>query len=229
MFPRECEGVSVDPRCFIDLKFRGDVQNLVAMAPVSVTCLTRFSQSCCPQSQGLWKRISVGFLCSSVMVMSSGWASAVEAVQASPLSDYVVAVFTLTGALGILQFFDELAKRDFLEKTLSRKLCHILSGLVFMLFWPLFSTAPLAKYLAAFALVANGFRMIGLGLGLWKNESLVKAISRGGSRRVPFIMQLQSWSQHFFSGEIHLLAYVQLQLCAQAMGLRILWAESMVS
>lgn len=173
----------MDPRCFIDLKFRGDVQNLVAMAPVSVTCLTRFSQSCCPQSQGLWKRISVGFLCSSVMVMSSGWASAVEAVQASPLSDYVVAVFTLTGALGILQFFDELAKRDFLEKTLSRKLCHILSGLVFMLFWPLFSTAPLAKYLAAFALVANGFRMIGLGLGLWKNESLVKAISRGGSRR----------------------------------------------
>lgn len=126
----------MDPRCFIDLKFRGDVQNLVAMAPVSVTCLTRFSQSCCPQSQGLWKRISVGFLCSSVMVMSSGWASAVEAVQASPLSDYVVAVFTLTGALGILQFFDELAKRDFLEKVklasaflqlfLILRLCHFL-------------------------------------------------------------------------------------------------------
>jgi len=100
-----------------------------------------------------------------------------------PVLDFVAAAITLTGALSILQFFDELAKRDLLEKKLSRKLVHILSGLVFMLFWPLFSMAPYAKYMAAFAPAANGLRMIGLGLGLLKNDALVKAMSREGGRR----------------------------------------------
>lgn len=108
---------------------------------------------------------------------------ALSAVHSVPVSDFVVASFTLCGALGILQFFDELAKRDLLEKKLSRKLCHISSGLVFMLFWPFFSSGPLAKYMAAFAPAANGLRMIGLGLGLWRNEGLVKAISREGGKR----------------------------------------------
>jgi hypothetical protein len=100
-----------------------------------------------------------------------------------PVLDFVAAAIALTGALSILQFFDELAKRDLLEKKLSRKLVHILSGLVFMLFWPLFSMAPYAKYMAAFAPAANGLRMIGLGLGLLKNDALVKAMSREGGRR----------------------------------------------
>lgn len=38
------------------------------------------------------------------------------AVQALPASDFVAAAVTLAGALGTLQFFDELAKRDLLEK-----------------------------------------------------------------------------------------------------------------
>jgi hypothetical protein len=33
-----------------------------------------------------------------------------------PVLDFVAAAITLTGALSILQFFDELAKRDLLEK-----------------------------------------------------------------------------------------------------------------
>jgi farnesol kinase len=45
------------------------------------------------------------------------------------------------------------------------------------------SSSPLAKYMAAFAPFANGVRMIGLGLGLWRNEALVKAISREGGQR----------------------------------------------
>lgn len=45
------------------------------------------------------------------------------------------------------------------------------------------SSAPLARYMAAFAPGANGLRMIGLGLGLWTNNALVKAISREGGKR----------------------------------------------
>ncbi|KAH8941238.1 hypothetical protein BDL97_14G027100 [Sphagnum fallax] len=45
------------------------------------------------------------------------------------------------------------------------------------------SMSPYAKYMAAFAVAANGLRMIGLGLGLLKNDALVKAISREGDKR----------------------------------------------
>jgi farnesol kinase len=99
------------------------------------------------------------------------------------LLDLMAAALALAGPLAVLQFFEELAKRDLLEKMLRRKLVHILAGLVFMLPWPLFSMSPYAKYMAAFAIVANGLRMIGLGLGLLKNDALVKAISREGDKR----------------------------------------------
>lgn len=125
--------------------------------------------------QGLWSQSSAA--------LNGSMTQALAVFQSVPPSDFVVASFTLCGALGILQFFDELVKRDLLEKKLSRKLCHILSGLVFMLFWPFFSSAPLARYMAAFAPGANGLRMIGLGLGLWTNKALVKAISREGGKR----------------------------------------------
>ncbi|CAM6050942.1 unnamed protein product, partial [Sphagnum compactum] len=123
-----------------------------------------------------------GLICSCVAFTPSS-RSFMAAAAEVPVLDFVAAAITLTGALSILQFFDELAKRDLLEKKLSRKLVHILSGLVFMLFWPLFSMAPYAKYMAAFAPAANGLRMIGLGLGLLKNDALVKAMSREGGRR----------------------------------------------
>jgi farnesol kinase len=134
----------------------------------------------CEAASSLWRHLhSAAFNCSTVADLSY----VISGIEAPPASDYLVATFTLAGALGILQVFDELAKRDYLNKKLSRKLCHILSGLVFMLFWPFFSSAPLAKYMAAFAPAANGLRMIGLGLGLWTNEALVKAISREGGKR----------------------------------------------
>lgn len=133
-------------------------------------------------SQERFRRFSAALLCSCAVITPGLASSPVAAVESLPASDFVAAVITLAGALGVLQFFDELAKRDLLEKKLSRKLCHILSGMVFMLLWPLFSSAPQAKWLAALAPAANGLRMIGLGLGIWKNEALVKAISRGGSQ-----------------------------------------------
>ena len=37
-----------------------------------------------------------------------------------PAMDFVAAAITLVGALGILQVFDELAKRDILEKVRAR-------------------------------------------------------------------------------------------------------------
>lgn len=52
-----------------------------------------------------------------------------------------------------------------------------------MLFWPLFSPGSEAPFLAALAPAINIIRMLLLGLGIWKNEAMVKSISRHGDHR----------------------------------------------
>ncbi|KAL6003272.1 hypothetical protein ACLOJK_023495 [Asimina triloba] len=66
---------------------------------------------------------------------------------------------------------------------LNRKLVHISAGLVFMLFWPMFSSRREAAFLAAVAPGVNIIRMLLLGLGIWKNDDMVKSISRHGDYR----------------------------------------------
>jgi farnesol kinase len=97
--------------------------------------------------------------------------------------DTVAAALTVLVALACLRFWDEMAKRDVFDQKLNRKFVHISFGFVFMLCWPLFSTGPQAPYLAALAPGVNIFRMIGLGLGILKNEAMVKSISRYGDAR----------------------------------------------
>ncbi|KAG0450258.1 hypothetical protein HPP92_026976 [Vanilla planifolia] len=99
------------------------------------------------------------------------------------LQDATASVLSSSIALGLLGFWGEMARRDVFEQKLSRKLVHISVGLVFMLCWPLFSTGHLAPYLAALAPAVNIFRMLLLGLGIWKNEALVKSMSRQGHYR----------------------------------------------
>ncbi|CAM6100418.1 unnamed protein product [Calypogeia fissa] len=99
------------------------------------------------------------------------------------LHDIFAGVATLAGALAFLQIFNELAKRDVLEKKLSRKLVHIGVGLGFMLFWPLFTPSAIAPYLAAFAPAMNGVRMLLIGYGLMDNDAIVKSMTRDGDRR----------------------------------------------
>ncbi|CAD6236088.1 unnamed protein product [Miscanthus lutarioriparius] len=93
------------------------------------------------------------------------------------------AAVTASVALALLKFFEELAKRGVFEQKLSRKLVHISVGLVFLLFWPLFSSGWYAPFLAALAPGVNIIRMLLLGLGLMKNEAMVKSMSRSGDYR----------------------------------------------
>lgn len=79
----------------------------------------------CPASQGLWRRVSAALLCSCAVV-TPGMASPVAAVESVPVSDFLAALVTLGGALGILQFFNELAKRHLLEKVAAASLHSLL-------------------------------------------------------------------------------------------------------
>uniref|UniRef100_A0A0E0JQK9 Uncharacterized protein n=1 Tax=Oryza punctata TaxID=4537 RepID=A0A0E0JQK9_ORYPU len=93
------------------------------------------------------------------------------------------AAVTAGVALALLRFFEELAKRGVFEQKLNRKLVHITIGMVFLLFWPLFSSGSYAPFLAAVAPGINIIRMLLLGLGVMKNEAMVKSMSRSGDPR----------------------------------------------
>ncbi|KAJ6828682.1 putative phytol kinase 2, chloroplastic [Iris pallida] len=55
--------------------------------------------------------------------------------------------------------------------------------MAFMLCWPLFSSGRQAAFLAALAPGVNIIRMLLMGLGIWRNEAMVKSISRSGDYR----------------------------------------------
>ncbi|XP_062207326.1 probable phytol kinase 2, chloroplastic [Phragmites australis] len=93
------------------------------------------------------------------------------------------AAVTAGVALALLRFFEELAKLGVFEQKLTRKLVHITVGMVFLLFWPLFSSGKYAPFLAALAPGVNIIRMLILGSGVAKNEAMVKSMSRSGDYR----------------------------------------------
>ncbi|XP_037409989.1 probable phytol kinase 2, chloroplastic [Triticum dicoccoides] len=66
---------------------------------------------------------------------------------------------------------------------LNRKLMHITIGMVPLLFWPLFSSGRYAPFLAALPSAINILRTLLLGLGIRKNEAVVKILSRSGDHR----------------------------------------------
>eukprot|EP00250_Pteridium_aquilinum_P034699 c7972_g1_i2 orf=109-909(+) len=99
------------------------------------------------------------------------------------LHDLAMGVVTLGGALGSLKFWEEFAMRNAFPKKVTRKLVHISIGLIFMLFWPLFSDSAAAPYIASFSAAVNGLRMIAIGLGIVQDAAVVKAMTREGDAK----------------------------------------------
>nr|CAB3486123.1 unnamed protein product [Digitaria exilis] len=68
--------------------------------------------------------------------------SAVAALAASAppavLQDGAATLFATAGAYALVRSFDMLTERRLLEKSLSRKIVHVLSGILFMASWPLY-------------------------------------------------------------------------------------------
>ncbi|KAH1230258.1 putative phytol kinase 1, chloroplastic [Glycine max] len=84
-------------------------------------------------------------------------------------------VGVLGGGYALVRAFDELTRRNILQQGLSRKLVHILSGLLF-----LDSNSPKARYFAAFVPLVNCLRLLVNGLSLASDEGLIKSVTREG-------------------------------------------------
>ncbi|KAI3908533.1 hypothetical protein MKX01_009335 [Papaver californicum] len=125
-------------------------------------------------------KVKAAALCSS----SSSSSMSLLFPQNLVLNDITATVITGGVALISLQFWGEIAKRRIIKnQILIRKCVHVNIGLVFMLMWPIFSYRPQAAYLAALVPGVNIIRMLVLGLGLMKDESMVKSMSRSGDYR----------------------------------------------
>ncbi|KAK3011846.1 hypothetical protein RJ639_011752 [Escallonia herrerae] len=67
-----------------------------------------------------------------------------------------------------------------LMQNLSRKLVHILSGLLFVGFWPIFSTSTEARYFASLVPLVNCLRLVIHGFSLATDEGLIQSVTREG-------------------------------------------------
>ncbi|KAJ8749722.1 hypothetical protein K2173_012273 [Erythroxylum novogranatense] len=115
--------------------------------------------------------------------------SALTAVSATMLhqdplvSDLYATGVTAVIALSLIRLWKETAKRGIFDQKLNRKIVHISIGLVFMLCWPLFSSGHRGAWLAALTPGVNIIRMLLVGTGLWKDDDIVKSMSRYGNHR----------------------------------------------
>jgi phytol kinase len=97
--------------------------------------------------------------------------------------DPIATVITLSFALLWLRLMDTIAHWGWIDPKLSRKIIHIGTGPFFVLCWPLFSTAPIARYFAALVPLSITLQFIAIALGWWQDPAAVQAMTRTGNPR----------------------------------------------
>ncbi|KAK2973388.1 hypothetical protein RJ640_022199 [Escallonia rubra] len=96
------------------------------------------------------------------------------------LQDAGAAAVVMAGAYALVSTFNYLTQRNLIEQSLSRKLVHILSGLLFVGFWPIFSTSTEARYFASLVPLVNCLRLVIHGFSLATDEGLIQSVTREG-------------------------------------------------
>ncbi|KAJ0984350.1 hypothetical protein J5N97_002706 [Dioscorea zingiberensis] len=96
------------------------------------------------------------------------------------LQDSGATAAVMAGGYSLVLSFESLTKRNIIEQSLSRKVVHVLSGLLFMFSWPIFSSTTEARYFACIVPLFNCFRLISYGLCLVTDEGLIKSVTREG-------------------------------------------------
>jgi phytol kinase len=98
-------------------------------------------------------------------------------------NNLLAVVVTFVLSLAWLRINDFAAHRGWVSSDLSRKIIHMGTGPLFVLCWLLFQDTPSAPYLAALVPLAITFQFLLVGIGVIRDESAVKAMSRSGDRR----------------------------------------------
>ncbi|GMI83356.1 hypothetical protein HRI_002004900 [Hibiscus trionum] len=100
---------------------------------------------------------------------------------ASIFRDTAASAAVFAGAYALVSTFDTLTQKELIQQSLSRKLVHILSGLLFAISWPIFSNTGEARYFASLVPLVNCLRLVIHGLSLADDQSLIKSVTREGN------------------------------------------------
>lgn len=123
----------------------------------------------------------------SLIAASSPLASVAATAAAFPVArDALVAVFLVIASILWIKICNGLAGVGVTSQYVSRKLVHMGSGPLFVLFWPLFSTTPSAQIAAAMVPILSLVRLYVAGTTGKEpgtGGGLVQAISRSGDKR----------------------------------------------
>jgi phytol kinase len=92
-------------------------------------------------------------------------------------------ITTLAAAILWLRINDFAAQRGWVSSQVSRKIIHMGTGPLFVLCWPLFTSSPTSRYLAALVPLAITTQFVLVGAGIIQDEAAVRAMSRTGDRR----------------------------------------------
>ncbi|KAI0488633.1 hypothetical protein KFK09_028472 [Dendrobium nobile] len=130
-----------------------------------------------PQFAGKCARIGRSRLLSTYATSDS------VASMVTILRDGGSAALVMVGGYSLVRAFDSLTMRNVIEQSLSRKIVHVLSGLLFMASWPMFSSSSEARYFAALVPLLNSLRLIIYGLSIVTDESLIKSVTREGKSK----------------------------------------------
>ena len=106
------------------------------------------------------------------------------AVAVPPLArDVSVSIFLVIASVMWIKICNGLAGAGVTSQYVSRKLVHMGSGPLFLLFWPFFSTAASAQLCAIAVPVLSLLRLWRAGKAKGAGSELVKAISRSGDKK----------------------------------------------
>lgn len=97
-------------------------------------------------------------------------------------SVWLAFILTLVIALLWLRLVDLLAHRGIISSSLSRKIIHAGTGLIFVLCWLLFPEKPIARFLAGIIPLGITAQFALVGFGVIKDQASVDAMSRSGQR-----------------------------------------------
>ncbi len=98
-------------------------------------------------------------------------------------NNYIALLLTFAAAVLWVRVNEFAAHQGWVENKLSRKLIHIGTGPIFVLFWLLFPNDNLSRYLAALVPLIITTQFFLVGTGIIKDEAAVASMSRTGDRR----------------------------------------------
>lgn len=96
----------------------------------------------------------------------------------------IIATFLSIGLLTLVVKINSiLQEKELLPAYITRKLVHILAGPVYILTWLLFTGGPYSRFFAVLVPLLFVVKFAGVGLGLMKDDDLVKSTSRTGNTK----------------------------------------------